>query len=90
MSDGRVDYSRRDGRRTIHLYDFDTGRSELKRNHRIYLSNFASELHNPRIVWRIVGLASRPAAVLSPARLASPTMRQTIRGLWSSLAKLER
>ena len=59
MSDGRVDYSRRDGRRTIHLYDFDTGRSELKRNHRIYLSNFASELHNPRIVWRIIGLASR-------------------------------
>ena len=57
--DGRVDYSRRDGRRTIHLYDFETRVSELGRNHRIYLSRFASERHDPQIVWRIVGLASR-------------------------------
>ena len=59
MSDGRVEYSRRDGRRTIHLYDFDTRVSELGRNHRLYLSQFASERHNPQIVWRIIGLASR-------------------------------
>ena len=59
MSDGRVDYSRRDGRRTIHLYDFDTRVSELGRNHRLYLSRFASERHDPNIVWRIIGLASR-------------------------------
>ena len=59
MSDGRVDYSRQDGRRTIHLYDFETRVSDWGRNHRLYLSRFASERHDPNIVWRIIGLASR-------------------------------
>lgn len=59
MSEGRVDQSRHQGRRTIHMYDFETGESVLLPRHRRFLHNFAAERHNPRIRWNIVGLASR-------------------------------
>lgn len=45
--------------RLIHLYEFPTRETTLGNAHKRYLRRFGSELHNPRIQWRIVGLASR-------------------------------
>lgn len=57
--EGRVDVERHGGFRTIHIFDFPTRQTHLGGRHRRYLTNFARERHNPRIQWKIVGLASR-------------------------------